>query len=265
MTTAALTASARVVARLGPAGVTHLAELRSAPPLSLRRAAGALWMVGSAAGPLPGDRVALSVGVGAGASLTVRSTAASVALGAHGDDHSEFLVEAEVGAGGELRWLPEPTVASAGCHHRYLARIRLGAGARLVWRDELVLGRHGEGPGRLTSRIDIDAAGVPLLRHELRVGPGEPGWEGPAITGGAGAVGMVVVIGPRDRAGAPPPGAWRSPEAAMLPLAGGGAVMSAMASGAHELRRQLDTAWLWGPATLPTGPDDGVARLIAQE
>lgn len=243
MRAGALRAGAAVVARLGPDGVTRLEVLRSSPPLGLRQAAGSLWMVGTAAGPLPGDRVTLRIDVGAGAAVTVRSTAATVALGRSGSARSELLVEAAVGAHGQLRWLPEPTVATAGCHHRGLARVSLAAGARLVWRDELVLGRHGEGPGRLTSRIDVESDGSAVLRQELRLGPGAPGWEGPAVTGGAGAVGMVVVFDP----GHPPTTATcLGPECATLPLAAGGVLISAVAPGASELRRRLDAGMVAG-------------------
>lgn len=246
-----LHAAARVVAGLEPGGATRLEVLRSSPPLALRPAAGSLWMVGTAAGPLPGDRLALHVTVGEGASLTLRSTAATVVLGGHGGGHSEQRVDIEVAAGGELRWLPEPTIATAGCHHRAATSVRLAGGARLVWRDELVLGRHGEGPGRMASRIEVEADGVPLVRQELRVGAGAPAWHGAAVTGGAGAVGMVVVIEPGDR-GTPPlaraaPGP-DGPEVAVMPLAGGGTLVSALARGAPELRRHLDA----GLATLET-------------
>lgn len=237
MTSGSLRARASVVAHLGPGGGTHFRELRSAPPLSLRRAAGSVWMVGTAAGPLPGDRVSLGVEVGAGAELVLRSTAATVALGDYGDIRSELVVDAEVAAGGALWWLPEPTVATAGCHHRSTARIHLTRGARLMWRDELVLGRHGEEPGRLASRIEIESDGMPLLRQELRVGPGAPGWQGPSVTGGAGAVGMMVVFdGGQEESVA----TSLAPELATLPLAGGGVLVSALGLDAAELRHRLE-------------------------
>lgn len=54
---------------------------------------------------------------------------------------------------------------------------------------------------------------------------------------------MVVVIRPRDGAGGAPVGTSLDPETAMLALAGGGTVMSAVAPDAYELRRQLDAAY----------------------
>lgn len=241
MNPGALCAGAGVVAGLGPGGSTRLEEVRSSPPLALRFAAGSLWMVGTAAGPLAGDRLALRIKVRRGASLTLRSVAASVALGGCGDDHSELRVEAEVEAGGELCWLPEPTIAASGCHHRAVARICLAADARLVWRDELILGRHGEGPGQLASRIEVEADGFPLVRQELRVGRGAPGWQGPAVAAGAGTLGVVVVVEPGRRGGSPLPlGTSVGPDVAVLALAGSGSLVSAVAPDAPELRRRLD-------------------------
>lgn len=202
-------------------------------------------MVGTAAGPLSGDRVELHIEVGPAASLAVRSTAAMVALGGGGEAPSELLVELDVGPGGDLSWLPEPTIATAGCHHHNTTRIRLAAGASLVWREELVLGRHGEGVGRLASRVEIEADGVALLRQELRVGPGTEGWRGAAVIGGSGAVGVVAVIRPGDQCDLPPASSSPlGPEVAVLALSECGVLASAVAPDAHDLRRRLDTAQL---------------------
>lgn len=245
MSTGALCARAAVIASRAPGGGTRLQELRSSPPLALRPAAGSVWMVGTAAGPLPGDRVELDIEVGRAARLAVCSTAATVALGGGGETPSELVVEVDVGPGGELRWLPEPTIATAGCHHRTTTRIRLAAGASLVWREELVLGRHGEGSGRLVSRVEIETDGVAVLRQELRVGPGADGWQGPAVIGDAGAVGVVVMIRPGDQRILPLPSSSSfGPEVAVLNLSGGGVLASAVAPDASDLRRRLDAALL---------------------
>lgn len=218
-------------------GYTLLRCLRSSPPLALRAAAGSVWLVGSAAGPLAGDRLRLVVSVGAGASLTVRSTAAMVVLGGSSVDESSLEVDVEVGPGAELRWLPEPTVATAGCRHRSTASVRLGAGAKLVWREELVLGRSGEGPGRFTSRLDVSGEGGILLRQAVTVGDGAPGWAGPAVLDGAKAGGTLLVVDP-GLVVRPAPSLGH--HAAVMPLAGGGAVVIAAAPGASALRLTLD-------------------------
>lgn len=232
----AFRAHAAVTATRRAHGAMCLEELRSSPPLALRWAGGAVWMVGTAGGPLAGDRLALHLQVGPGASLTMRSAAASVVLGGAGGATSLVTVHAEVGAGASLRWLPEPTVATAGCRHRGSASISLAAGASLVWRDELVLGRHGEAPGHMSTRVSVDRQGVALVRHGLRVGPGAPGWDGPAVLGDARATGTVVVVRPGLAAAT----TTLCRDAAVLAVADDATVISAVAPDAAELRNRLD-------------------------
>jgi urease accessory protein len=71
-----------------------------------------------------------------------------------------------VATGGRLVWLPEPLVAAAGCHHVQLSTIEVGDGAELVWREELVAGRHGEGPGRLRQDTRLRLDGVTVLAQD---------------------------------------------------------------------------------------------------
>nr|BFE34855.1 urease accessory protein UreD [Actinomadura rugatobispora] len=226
------TACAAVTAERGPSGATRLTRLRSDGPLALRETPGAVHMVGAAAGPLGGDELELEVRVGPGARLVVRSVATTLAL--PGDGESRMTVRAEVGEGGHLDYAPEPTVAAAGCRHRALARIDLAEGATLRWYEELILGRHREPPGRHISRFDVTAAGVPLLRHELRLD--DPAVHGSrAVLAGARAVGSVLLAGP-GFTGTPP----RTGEGwAVLPLAGPGVLVTAVAPDSAALRRRL--------------------------
>lgn len=237
-------ARARVVAERDGRGATRLAALRSEAPLVLRSTPDALYLVGGAGGPLGGDDLALDVTVGAGASLTVRTAAASIALPGAGP--SEVRVTATVAAGGRLRWLPEPVVAVDGCDHHMEATVDLEDGAVLVWREEVVLGRHGEAGGSVVTRARVDLAGRPLLRHELALGPRYPAAGGPAVVAGARAVGSLVVAGLE----ATVPAIALGPTAAVLPLAGAGVQIVALAEGAVALRRQLDAglARTAGPA-----------------
>lgn len=186
-----MNAHARVEARL-EGGRTRLTVLRSEPPLSLRPSGEEVYLVGSAAGPLGGDRLRLTIDVGDGASLTLRSIAASVALPGDGGELSRLDVHARVGRWATLRYRPEPLIAAAACRHRTTARLELALHASVEWREELVAGRHGEPPGSCWTRLVADIDGRPLLRHELRMGPDAPGWDGPAGLAGAGAVGMVL-------------------------------------------------------------------------
>lgn len=224
-------ARAAVTAECDRHGRTRLTTLRSDGPLAVREAGGAVYLVGAAAGPLGGDDLELDLEVGPGARLAVRSAATTLTLPGNGE--SRFTVRARVGTGGHLDYAPEPTVAAAGCDHRAIAEVTLADGATLRWRDELILGRYGEPPGRHTSRIDAILAGLPLLRHELRLD--DPGvYGGEAVLGGARAAGTVLLAGD---------GLLREPVTgeglAVMPLAGPGVLISATAGDAAALRRRL--------------------------
>ncbi len=231
-------ARARVVAAGDGAGGTRLTTLRSEAPLVLRDTPGGLYLVGGAGGPLGGDDLAIEIEVGAGARLTIRTAAASIVLpGRPGDGPSNLHVDARVAAGGELRWLPGPVVAVQGCVHHVEMVVALEEGAALMWREEVVLGRHGEPPGSVRSRATVDVGGRPLLRHELALGPGHPGAASPAVTAGARAVGSVLLAGPEWATGAG--STVVGDRAVVLPLAGPGWQVLALADDAPALRRQL--------------------------
>lgn len=246
-------AVARVVAEADATGATRLRVLRSATPLLLRPTPAGVYLVGGAGGPLGGDDLHLSVEVGPGASLTLRTAASSVVLpGPHGEQ-SRFEIAATVGHQGTLNWLPEPAVAVAGCHHRAQARITTDGEATLVWREELVLGRHREASGSYDSSVALDVGGQPVLRQDLSIGGGRWGWNGPAATAGRRLVGSVVAVDPAWMAGPPrstPLGEWAS----VLGLAGPAVQVTALADDAVGLRRLLDAGVERAYATPPRLP-----------
>lgn len=183
--------AAVVAARVGDR--TRCTTLRSAPPVSLRDTPDGLFLVASGAGPVGGDHLGLDVDVGAGASLVVRSAAASIVLPGPSGAQSSFRARARVR--GSVRWAVEPTILVAGCDHRATTTIDLAAGATLWWREVVVLGRHGEPAGSLLQRLRVDRGGVPLLRTEVPLGPRWPGAGGPAGTDGARVVSSLLVVG----------------------------------------------------------------------
>jgi len=170
---------------------TVVETMRSDPPLLLRPTADALHLVGGAAGPLGGDDQELTVEVGADATLVIRSVAASMAM--PGKGASKSRVEARVREGGSLDWAPEPLISVVGSDHTQRTRIILEPGAHLRWRETLVLGRTGEGPGRLTASIRVERAGKALTHHEIRIG--DDGWDGPAVLGEARVMISELIVG----------------------------------------------------------------------
>ncbi|WP_163549013.1 urease accessory protein UreD [Candidatus Frankia nodulisporulans] len=235
-------------------------------------------------------RLDISVGAGVRLVLrSVAAMIALPGRGAGGRP-SRLTVTAQVGPGGELDFRPEPTVVAAGADHAALTEITLDPTARLWLREEILLGRFGEAAGSFhgTLRIDISPAtgvnpsteasieteptvgtglrggALGLLRQDLVLGPDAPGLHGPAQLGAARAVGSLVVAGPEwagpgpesvvvGQRGQPGPDnqAERGDgEAALMPLAGPGYLVTALAADAVTLRRLLATT----PGSRPPGP-----------
>lgn len=251
-------ASARIVAEADGLGGTRLAVLRGEAPLLVRRTGPrnggrgvTVHLVGGAAGPLRGDDLCLEVEAGPGAWLDVRSVAASLALpGRAGAPASRLRIDAVVAAGAVLRWLPEPLIAAAGCHHQAITHVEAADGACLVWRDDQVCGRHGEGAGDVRTDTTIRYGGRTLYRHELAFGPGAPGWSGAAVLGGGRAVGSAVLAG-----SVLPPPALHGGDAAVMPLTGPGVLATAVGQDIRQVRAALDPICAGYPADVNSEPE----------
>lgn len=218
-------------------GTTSLPTLGSSPPLRLMPTPDGVHIVGAAAAPLNGDRISLDVYVAPGTSLSIRTVAASIAWPGTSPVPSQFTIHARVGRGARLDWLPEPLVPVAGSVHRVSARVELEEDAMLVWREELVLGRHKEAPGELSSALRIDLAGRPVLRQELTIGG--RAHSSAAVLGAHGATGSLIVVGAMADLPTIAPQADDSSESALLDLDGARQFVVATAS-ATELRKRLD-------------------------
>ncbi|MFI1970805.1 urease accessory protein [Streptomyces cinnamoneus] len=240
-----LRAKARIVAAPDGRGGTALPVLAGDGPLALRRLRpcgrqARVCLVGAMSAPLGGDVLGLSADVRDGAALRLQSAAATLALPGRTGEPAFYDTRLTVGDGAELRWLPEPLISVRGSDLRQTTRADLAPGARLVLREEQVLGRAGEPPGRLVTRLTVRRAGRPLLDQELRSGPGTPGWDGAAVLGGHRAVGQLLVV---DAGFADRPVAARAlgATASLTPLAGPAVLVGAVAPDALSLRRVLDS------------------------
>ncbi|MFF6902540.1 urease accessory protein UreD [Streptomyces hydrogenans] len=240
--------SLRATARIAAAADGSLPVLESDGPLAPRRtrAAAPGWtrvtVVGAMSAPLGGDRLAIETEVRDGARLRVDSAAATLALPGRVPHPAAYELRLRVGAYAALHWLPEQLVSAHGSDLRVRTDVDLDATARLVLREEQVLGRHGEPPGTLFSRLTVRRAGRPLLDQELAYGPGAPGgWDGGAVLAGHRATGQLLVVDPAFEEG---PVAARplGEHGALTPLAGPAALVTAVAPDALALRRILDAA-----------------------
>ncbi|MCA2204503.1 urease accessory protein UreD [Streptomyces sp. SMS_SU21] len=245
--TAGVRAEAEIRARADGRGGTALPVLESRGPLALRRTRGSgatahVSLVGAMSGPHGGDHFTVRADVGTGARLRVGSVAATLALPGQRGGRARQDVRITVAAGGELHWLPEPLISVRGSELAVHTHVDLESGARLVLREELVLGRAGEDPGRLTSRLTVRVDGRPVLDQELDCGPGAPGgWDGPAVLGGHRAAGQLVVVDAEFTEKPIAPGV-PADGLAVLPLSGPAVLVSAVAPDALRLRRLLDRA-----------------------
>lgn len=152
------------------AGRSIVRTLRSAAPLTLLPARGRplVHLVNSAAGPLGGDDLTLTVRVGPGACLTLTGIAATVALPGPGPV-SRTTVHLDLAEDATVDYLPEPTIVTRRAHHEAVLTVALGPGAHLHTRETVVLGRADESPGTLTTTLDVTRSGHPVLRQRLAV------------------------------------------------------------------------------------------------
>lgn len=238
-----LLATARLCVDADHHGRTRLAVLRSEPPLLLRPTGPAqVHLVGGAAGPLGGDRLRIEVSVGPGATLTLRTVAASLALPGPDGAPSQLEISASVAAGGHLSWLPEPLIAAHACRHTTQTTIDVAAGASLWWRDELQCGRHNEQPGDVRLLTKLRVAGAEIYRHDLAVGPDAPNWSSPAVLADARSIGTLLIVDDAWREYGPPPTLVLDPTAAAMPLDGPAMLVTALAADPADVRRYLDAA-----------------------
>jgi urease accessory protein len=240
--TTGISAAAHVVAEAGSGGATRLPVLSSQVPLVLRRTPDAVYLVGGAAGPLGGDELSLTIEVRDGATLRMQTAAATVALPGADGRESVFRVTAMVGAGARLEYLPEPVIVADRARHQVEVTVTLAEGAALVLRDELILGRHGERGGSCVTRLRVDYADAPLLRHELTVSGFDEVCLGPAVLAGHRAVGSLLHVEPAwathdsDR-----PQARYAPGVAVMPLSDLATLVTALGPDAITLRERLDS------------------------
>ncbi len=216
----------------------RLGRVVSAPPVAFRAAGDEVYMVGTAAGPLGDDQITVTVDVADGATLRLRSAAATIVYQGT-SSHQQF--EVTVGRAATLDWHPEPLVATAGCHHTQHSVVTLAEGAELDWTEEVVLGRHGEGPGWIDFHLDVDLVDAgfvshPLLRHQVTVG--DPGWDGPAVLAGFRTTGLRVIVrqgwdGPPEPCGE----GW-----AWMALAGSGWLLAAVGDDLPQLQARMAAA-----------------------
>ncbi len=254
--------------RNGRGPESRLSTLRSEAPLILRptmgkgrepwvrgeRGAARVSLTAGAAGPLGGDHLELSVHVGAGATLVLSEISHTLLLPSRDRATSSTTTRVVLEHGATLVWLPEPIISARHSQHVTTTTVDLAEGSRLLAREELLLGRHGEPSGQLLQRVRVDARGRPLYHQDLRLG-GDLG-RTPPVAHEHRALGSVLVVDPSWSPGGHPAAARLGESAALMPLADGAVLVSALARDSLDLRAALDA----GVAALGPPWDPGHRR-----
>ncbi|MCP2289800.1 urease accessory protein UreD [Nocardia amikacinitolerans] len=158
----------RIVAAAGT-----LPEIHASGGIAARRTGPhTVHLIGTAATPLGGDELDISVTVSPGARLLLRSVAATIALPSAATRISFARWHFEVAERGELDVETEPLIVAGGADHRALTTVRLAADARLRLRERVQIGRAGENRGAWRGDLIADLDDLPLLRHRLELGSG---------------------------------------------------------------------------------------------
>jgi urease accessory protein len=166
--TTTITCTERIAARtLGPGRVTLLRKQ---------------------AGPLAGDHDRVEIVVGA--DLEVTPVAATVAL--PGPERTVLELDITVGPGARLILEDAPLIVAEGADVLRTITLRLAPGAVAIVRDVVILGRAGEGPGRLESVLRCEG----ILHDALRVEPATWAQDAyVALAPGHRAIGTYAVLG----------------------------------------------------------------------
>jgi urease accessory protein len=182
-----------------------LQDVVSQPPVTLRQVLGedpsvcTLCVVGSAAGPLAGDRIELDLRVELHARAALIATGASLAQGRPGRAAGRLSTVITVDEGAELTGRPAPLIACAGSSVEVLLDITLAGTAALRWREVVLLGRLGEPAGEVCLQWRVTRAGRPVLRQRIELTEPELlRW--PGMLDGATVLATALVTGPDVRA-----------------------------------------------------------------
>ncbi|MEV4249993.1 urease accessory protein UreD [Streptosporangium canum] len=243
-------ATARITATCA-GQATALPVLHGAGPFDLRRNRphgnqARVCVIGAMNAPLGGDRLRIEAIAEPGAHLHITTAAATIALRGPTPEHATYDVHLTVADQASLHWLPQPLISAAGSNLRQTCTVELAPTARLVLREEHVLGRTGEEPGRLTTRLTVRRDGHLLLDQQTIYGADAPGWDGPAVLADHRAAGQLLIVDPSFADQSPPVRLLdhhpAHGQAALTPLAGPALLVTALAPDTLHLRRLLDAA-----------------------
>jgi len=155
-------------------------------------------IVNTAGGMTGGDRFHIDVLVDRGARLTVTTAAAEKVYRSLGPD-TEVGIKIDVGAGGELAWLPQETILFDQARLRRSIEVDLDRNAGLLLAEPIVFGRSAMDEtvlnGRVFDRWRVRVGGALVFAESLRLGGAVAARLAQrAVTGGGVAVASILKI-----------------------------------------------------------------------
>lgn len=241
------------------AAPAHLEVLACTPPLTLRRIYDdddgmcALCLVGTAAGPLAGDDLTLSLHLRAHARARLTATGAMIAQGRTDGLRSTVRTRVSLDTGAQLTADPGPLIVCAGARVDLGVRIDLAADAVVSWRETIVLGRAGAPAGAATIKWDVTVAGTPLLRQLLDLSDAGA-QRSPSLFAGATVMTSELLVAPTIRART----VVASSRAAAQQLSDHGVLLTVLGDDAATVANQLDA--LRAAYRLPAAAFSGSGR-----
>ncbi len=143
---------------------------------------------------LGGDHLSVHVEVGPGCRLELVEVGGTVCYDAAGQA-STWSVDVAVGRGASLLWHGRETVVADGSNLTRSLRVELDTGACALVRETTVLGRSGEGGGRVRQATEVVAHdGTPVLVEELDLDGANPV---PGVIGAHRVLDTVLLLGRR--------------------------------------------------------------------
>ena len=182
------------VARCGDRDV--VIDQRSAAPFSVRQCGKRILLASSAAAPVGGDDLRLTIDVGPGARAAVGSVAASMVWPGVGGLASSMTTVCTVGRDAHLDLWLEPTISVAGSSHHSATTVSLAEGATCRMGEETVLGRRSELSGHLDLSVRVERGGRALIHHDETFGPDVAGALSSVSIGHARFALTAVIVGP---------------------------------------------------------------------
>lgn len=186
-------------------------------------------------GVLGGDQLSLDIQAASGVQAQVTTTGATRVYRHRPGADAAQQTTIRVGAGAQLAYLPDLLIPFATARYAQQTRIDLDEGAGLVYWEMLAPGRAAAGEvfayARVTLRLELYAAGMPLALETLDLAPAQTDLRSPARFGPYAYLATLYLC----RVGQPA-AVWRTLEAQLAELAAA---------------RSHPGAVLWGVSTLP--------------